>query len=88
MIRFIQRAWHWLKGSEDDPPRCMAPVGHLVCTRNARHKGDHFNPLVEPECNGLCVTAMDLGVQTEGIAYANIDCPLHGEALRRVLQEP
>ncbi len=33
---------------------------------------------VEPECNGICLTASDLGVPGDGVAYAHPDCELHG----------
>jgi hypothetical protein len=30
-------------------------------------------------CNGLCVTAADVGVIADGVAYAHPMCPEHGE---------
>lgn len=43
-----------------------------------------FNKLFPPEeddCNGLCMTAYDIGLEEYGsqIAYAHPDCPIHGE---------
>ena len=34
-----------------------------------------------PECNGICLSASDIGVGEYGsmIAYAHPDCPLHGD---------
>lgn len=31
----------------------------------------------EPACDGLCITAADVGVPVDGIAYAHPGCPLH-----------
>lgn len=35
----------------------------------------------EAECNGICLSASDIGVGEYGdmIAYAHPDCPLHGD---------
>lgn len=35
----------------------------------------------EKECNGICLSAADIGVPEAGdvIAYAHPDCPLHGD---------
>ncbi|QEQ93618.1 hypothetical protein SEA_ZUKO_40 [Streptomyces phage Zuko] len=33
----------------------------------------------EPECNGICVSASDLGLPASGIAYPHPDCPEHGD---------
>lgn len=37
----------------------------------------------EPECNGICLSAADIGVPECGdvIAYAHPDCPEHGDPL-------
>lgn len=34
----------------------------------------------DPECNGMCLTAADIGVPASGIAYAHPDCPEHGDS--------
>lgn len=36
-----------------------------------------------PECNGICLSAADIGVPEAGdvIAYAHPDCPEHGDPL-------
>lgn len=34
---------------------------------------------MDDECNGICLTAADIGVPYDGIAYAHPDCPAHGE---------
>jgi len=31
-----------------------------------------------PECNGICLYGSDLGVPSDGVAYAHPDCELHG----------
>jgi hypothetical protein len=33
-----------------------------------------------PECNGICMTASDIGLPEYGnmVAYPHPDCPLHG----------
>lgn len=31
----------------------------------------------EPECDGMCITASDLGVFVEGVAYPHPGCPAH-----------
>lgn len=38
---------------------------------------------VEAECNGICLSASDIGVGEYGdmIAYAHPDCPEHGDPL-------
>lgn len=44
--------------------------------------------MAEPECNGICLTAADIGVPACGgdmIAYAHPDCPVHGDP---VLNDP
>lgn len=35
----------------------------------------------EPECNGICLYAADIGVPEAGdvVAYAHPDCPAHGD---------
>ena len=35
------------------------------------------------ECNGICLTAWDIGIEEYGdmIAYAHPDCPAHGNPL-------
>lgn len=39
-------------------------------------------PKSEEECNGICLTAADIGVpEYGGIAYAHPDCPAHGDPL-------
>lgn len=38
----------------------------------------------DTECNGVCLTAADIGVPEYGgdmIAYAHPDCPAHGDPL-------
>ena len=39
----------------------------------------------EPECNGICLTAADIGLpefsRTGEVAYAHPDCPLHGDPI-------
>jgi len=37
----------------------------------------------EPECNGICLYATDIGVPEAGdvVAYAHPDCPAHGDPL-------
>ena len=30
------------------------------------------------ECNGICLTAYDIGLDVGGIAYAHPTCPAHG----------
>jgi hypothetical protein len=37
-----------------------------------------------PECDGLCVTAADIGVPMAGVAYPHPGCPTHdpGEVCR------
>lgn len=37
----------------------------------------------KPECNGICLTAADIGVPEAGdvVAYAHPDCPEHGDPL-------
>ena len=35
------------------------------------------------ECNGICLSAADIGVpEYPGIAYAHPDCPEHGDPLQ------
>ncbi len=34
----------------------------------------------EPECNGICLSAADIGIPASGIAYAHPECPAHGES--------
>jgi hypothetical protein len=43
--------------------------------------------MAEDECNGVCLSAADIGVPEAGdvIAYAHPDCPAHGDPLD---QEP
>ncbi|HKY59247.1 MAG TPA: hypothetical protein VJL80_14515 [Aeromicrobium sp.] len=31
-----------------------------------------------PPCNGICITAAEVGVIADGVAYAHPDCELHG----------
>lgn len=33
--------------------------------------------LVEPQCDGLCVYAADIGIPAAGVAYSHPGCPLH-----------
>lgn len=33
----------------------------------------------EPECNGICLSASDIGVPASGIAYPHPECPTHGD---------
>lgn len=33
-----------------------------------------------PPCNGICLTAADVGVPVSGIAYPHPTCPAHGDA--------
>lgn len=37
----------------------------------------------DKECNGICMTASDIGVGEYGdiVAYAHPDCPAHGDPL-------
>jgi hypothetical protein len=39
--------------------------------------------VAEDECNGICLSAADIGVPEAGdvIAYAHPDCPAHGDPL-------
>ena len=33
----------------------------------------------EAQCNGLCMTASDVGLPGRGIAYPHLSCPRHGD---------
>ncbi len=33
----------------------------------------------EPECNGICLTAADIGLYSNDIAYPHPDCEVHGK---------
>lgn len=44
---------------------------------------------MEPECNGICLTAADIGLGEYGdmIAYPHPDCPEHGDPLEYDIAE-
>ena len=44
--------------------------------------GLHMKDAHGLECNGLCMTAADVGVMTDAIAYGHPECPLHGDIER------
>ena len=36
--------------------------------------------MTEAECDGLCITAAEVGIPMDGVAYAHPACPRHAEA--------
>lgn len=40
------------------------------------------HPPAPPECNGICLTAGDIGLPYNSVAYPHPDCELHGRTSR------
>lgn len=61
----VERLVHWLQ----TPDEAQVPLDDDVTEEES-----------EPSCNGICITAGELGLPYGGVAYAHPDCDLHGEA--------